>query len=249
MFRARQCRHGLIIGIGQARDRMAAAAALDPGIELRRQQLCPGRAGDPEGIRDHRGADRGAAEHDRDRLPTPQHLGNVRDDMRRDLFRRDGRKRRAIGSAVVPARIRRRDQGRDLAMRRARRLHGRGRVDAHGRNRLHDAGPRRYAARPSVGVSGQGRIERTMIARLIADHVDDRRARAAGIVQDWPNRSPGRARRAATCSPAFPPSGRSRRRRPSPRLRTGTRRSACPARDRARRRNASRWCRDLRNTS
>ena len=182
-LRAGKRRHGLIVGISEPRDRMPAAAALDAGVELRRQQFRAGGAGDAEGIVDHRRPDRRAAEHDRRRLVAPQHFGDVLDDVRGDLFRRDRRQRRAFGAAIVPARVGWRDQCRDLAVRGARRLNGGRGVLPHCRDRLHDARPGRDAARPAVGVTGQRRIERAVIARLVADHIDDRRAGAAGIVQ------------------------------------------------------------------
>ena len=117
------------------------------------------------------------------RLVAAQHFGDVLDDMRRDLFRRDRRQRRTVCSAIVPAGVGRRDQCRDLAVRGARGLNGGRGVLPHRCDRLHDARPGRNAARPTVGVAGQRRIERTVITRLVTDHIDDRRACTAGIVQ------------------------------------------------------------------
>ena len=103
------------------------------------------------------------------------------------------------------------------------------------------------AARPALGIRGQRRVERAVIGGLVADDVDDRRVARGGRCAGWPGRWPGRGRNAAASRPACRPCGRSRRRRRSPRPRTGPARSACRGCGPARRRNASPTCRDWRS--
>ena len=129
----------------------------------------------------------------------------------------------------------------------ARGLHRHGGIGADGGGRGGGAHPGGGAARPAFGIGGQRRVVRAVIGRLVADDVDDRRLRAAGVVQIGQTVRQARVRNAAVSPPACRTCARSRRRRRSPRPRTGPARSACRARDRAPRRSASRTCRGWRS--
>ncbi len=134
-------------------------------------------------VGDHRRPDRRAAEDQHGRLTAAENLRDLPDDMRGNLAGRRDRQRRAFDAAVVPAGVGRRDQGRDLAVRGPRRLHGGCGVGADGRDRLHHARPRRQAAGPAFGVGRQRRVERAMMGRLVAHHVENGRLRAPRVVQ------------------------------------------------------------------
>ena len=58
-----------------------------------------------------------------------------------------------------------------------------GGIGAHRGGRGGGAHPGRGAARPALGVGGQRRVVRAVVGRLVAHDVDDRRLRAAGVVQ------------------------------------------------------------------
>ena len=156
---------------------------LNACIELRTDDLRAGCRGDAVKIVEHGGADRMPAQEDGDRLATTQERRGVADDVRSNPPQRGRRARLPDDAAIVPTGIGRRDQRRDLAIRGSRRLDCRGGVGADGRYRAHNTGPSRNSARPSFGVRGQWRIKRPVVARLVADDVNERRARTPGVVQ------------------------------------------------------------------
>ena len=77
------------------------------------------------------------------------------------------------------------------------------------------AHPGRDAARPALGVGGQRRVVRAVVGRLVADDVDDRRLRAARVVQVGEAVGEARAAMQQRRRRLAPPCARSRRRRRS----------------------------------
>ncbi len=181
--RVRQNGHGLVDAVREARDRVAASPAFDARVERSSDQLRAGRGGDAVGVRDHRQTNGRAPENQCDRLAPAQDRRDLIDHVRRYLVRRQGGKWCALRPAVVPAGVGGGNQRRDLAGSGACRLNGRRRVLSDGRDRSDNARPRRQAARPALGIRCQRRIEWAMIARLVPDDVDDRRAGAARVVE------------------------------------------------------------------
>ena len=128
-------------------------------------------------------AHRLAAQHDQRGQAAAQDLRRL--DHLSGVGARLRRHRQRLGdhAAVVPRRVRRQDQRGDLPRMGARGLHRDGGIGAHGRRRGGGAHPGRGAARPALGVGGQRRVIRAVVGRLVAHDVDDRRLRAARVVQ------------------------------------------------------------------
>ena len=177
-------------------------------------------------------AHRRAAEQQGDRLARAQHLGDVLDGLRRRPPRRgDPASSGGTGcGAVAPRHVGGQDQRGDLARagrwprRRPRRWPGRGRRCAPA------AGSSRDTLRAAVSMSDVQRgVEPGVVRGVVADDVDHRRRRPAGVVQvGQPVAEPGpevqqRGRRARR------PCGRSRRRHRWRRPRTGRARRASRA--------------------
>ena len=175
-----------------------------------------------------------------------QHLGGSRRPRPAATGAALDRGRAATAGALVPGRVGRQDQGRDLAGRGARRGDRRGAVGGDGFGIGRGAHPgRRPVLRRAFDVGGERRVVAAMIGRVVADDVDDRRARAARVVQIGEPVARGRARDAASVAAGLVRHpAHSRRPRRSPRPRTGRGCSASPRPGRARRRNAFPTCRD-----
>ena len=116
------------------------------------------------------------------------------------------------------------------------------RVGADGLRTLRLAHPARDVARDADDVGRERRVERLVVRRVIADDVDDRRARPARVVQVREPVAEARDRGATAWPRACRPCGRSRRRRRWRRLRTARAPGASRERRRARRRSASPTC-------
>ena len=95
--------------------------------------------------------------------------------------RRLGRLGRAVG--LGPRRVGRQDQGGDLAGRHARGLDRGGAVRGHGLGGRRGLHPVRERPRDAFDVGGQRRVVLDVIERVLADDVDDARARLLGVVQ------------------------------------------------------------------
>ena len=89
----------------------------------------------------------------------------------------------ATPRALVPGGVGGQDQGRDLAGRGARRRHRRGAIggDIGGAGR--GLQPFRIGARDPLDIGVERRVVALVIGRVVADDIDDRRARAAGVVE------------------------------------------------------------------
>ena len=124
-----------------------------------------------------------AAEQQQHVLLLAQDAGRVTHRMRIDRRRDGDGKRGADDAAVVPRCIARQDQRCDAARRHAGGLHRGGGVLADPVRRQRRANEGRDRPRPAFGVGGERRVERAVIGRLVADHVDDAGSRAACVVQ------------------------------------------------------------------
>jgi hypothetical protein len=145
--------------------------------------LCPGGRGDAprEPLRPFQQC--GAAKQQQDIPLLPQHARRLADGVRIGLRRRRHGQGRGDNAALVPRGVGGQDQGGDLPRPCARRLHRHGRVGAHLLGPGGGPDPGGDAARPAFRIGRQGRIERPVISGLVADHVDDAAAGAAGVVQ------------------------------------------------------------------
>jgi len=136
--------------------------------------VCIGQGPCPQGA---------AGQHDQGGLATAQDSRCVLHRIRRYLGNRQRRQRPGNLAARIPADIRRQDQAGYASWGRAGGPHGRRGIRADGRRMRGGASPDRYGTRPAFGIGSQRRIERAVIRGLVADDVDDRRLRAACVVQ------------------------------------------------------------------
>ena len=86
-------------------------------------------------------------------------------------------------AAFVPGGVGGQDEGRDPARRGARGGHRFGAVGCHRQSARRGAQPFRIGARDALDVGVERGVILLVVGRVVADHVDDRRARAARIVQ------------------------------------------------------------------
>ncbi len=173
----------LIDRIGNALDRHEAGAALDPPDRIGREKLRARRCCDAARELEPVPPQARARQHQRRRFALAQDLGRALDRVLRRQRRRrhgDGRGRAA---AFVPRGVGGQNEGRDLARRRPRRRHRLGAVRRHGHGIGRGAQPFRIGARHALDVGVERRIVLLVICGVVADHVDDRRARAARVVQ------------------------------------------------------------------
>ncbi len=183
MIERRQRLHGGIAWIRHALQRQAALAAFGAGVGELGHQLGAGRRGDAPGELLRALMHRFAAEQQQHVFLLAQNARGLLHRVRIDGRRNRNRKRRADHAAVVPRRVARQDQRGDAAGRHARRLHRRCGVLADAVRRQHGAHEGRDRPRPAFGVGGERRVERAVIGRLVADHVDDAGAGAPRVVQ------------------------------------------------------------------
>ena len=172
----------LVDDIGDALDRHPPAAPLGARVRALRHEPRVAFLGDLAGEFEPVGAHRPAGEEDQRRLARAQDARRLGDGLarrRRGWFRRRHRHR---ARPVVPRRIGRQDQARDLARRRPRRGDRGGTVpgDRHRIGRGLD--PVRGGPRQPLDIGGQGRVVLPVIGRMIADDVDHARGRLVGVV-------------------------------------------------------------------
>ena len=172
-----------VVGIGHALERQPATPALRARVGAFGHQPGAGRSRDPPGEPLRALVHRLAAEQQKHILLLAQHARRLRHRMRIGLGGDRHRLRLGHHAAVVPRRVARQDQRRDAARRGAGGRHCRRSVAADLLGRGHGPHEARHAARPAFGVRGQRRVERAVIGRLVADHVDDAGAGAPRVMQ------------------------------------------------------------------
>ncbi len=172
-----------VVHIGHALERQPALAALGARVGAFGHQFGAGHRRNAPGEPLRAFAHRVATEEQQHVLLLAQHAGGVANRMRIDGRRNGDGKWRADDAAFVPRGVAGQDQRRDRAGRHPRCLHRRGGVLADTVRRQHGAHECRHRPRPALGVGGQRRIERPVIGRLIANHIDDSGAGATRVVQ------------------------------------------------------------------
>ncbi len=173
--------------IGQARQRHAARAALQPCQRGAAHDPRAGLRGDGAGERQGLAAHGVGAEEKQRLVAAPERRGRGYDRSLVDLGASRRRRGCLRGAAGSPGRIGGQDQRCDAPGSRGAggaRLGDRLRAFAGDGEaapaRLH---PVRHRPRHAFGVRGQGRVVGEMLRRVLAHDVDDRRAGLAGVVQ------------------------------------------------------------------
>ena len=179
----RQHADGLVDWIGNPLDRHAPGAALDARVEGLGHQLGAGLRGDAPGKLEPVAAHCRPAQQDHGRLAGAQHVHGLGDRRRIDPRARRHVRNRRDPVRVVPSGVGRQNQRRDLAGRRHRGRDRLGAVLGDGTRVGRGAHPAAERPRRSLDVRSERRIVAPVIGRVIADDVDDRGRRLAGVVQ------------------------------------------------------------------
>ena len=180
----RACQHleRAIDHVGDAVHRHAPAPARHARYLGGRAQLRAGDMRDAVG-RDEAGlGQRLPVQNQHGRLLAAQHLRGRAQDVRRHGRSCGDRQRRGDRAALVPGGVRRQDQRGDLPGCGVRSLHCGCAVRAYTRGGGAGAHPVRHRACKALGIGGERRIERPVVARLVTDDIDHRRMRAARVV-------------------------------------------------------------------
>ena len=173
----------LIDRIGNALDRHEPGAALDPSDRIGREELAPGLGRDAAGDGEARAQQRRAGEHDRGRPAVAQQRGGAIDRALRHGSRRRHGNRRGGAAALVPRGVGGQNEGRDLARRGPGGGDGLGAVARHVLRARRGAQELGIGPRDALDVGVERRVILLVIGRVVADHVDDGRARAACVVE------------------------------------------------------------------
>ena len=105
------------------------------------------------------------------------------DPLRVRGLQRGGGQWRGWPLCVVPSGVCGQDQGGDAAWRALSGLNGFGGVGGHALRAFSQADPAGYRTRETGDVGGERRVECPVVGGVLADHVDDRREGAPGVVQ------------------------------------------------------------------
>ena len=175
-------RDPLIDRVGDAVDRIASATAFDPRVEGLGAETRASRGRDAMGIGQRIRVERVSRKQDECRFARVEGGIHRLDGLDVDNLRRRDRQGCGNNTALVPRRIRRQDQRRDVSGRDARDLDCLRRVGTDVFRPSGDARPPGYGARKTFRVGSKQRIERLVVGRLVADDVEERHTSALCIV-------------------------------------------------------------------